>query len=272
MENIDSRELAWKVRRHVVDMAHNARASHIGGALSCADILAVLYSDIVRVNPLEPEWPERDRVVLSKGHNGMALYATLAECGFFPIDELKKYGQNGSKYSCHVSHKGVVGVELSTGSLGHGVCVACGMALAAKLTGKQYRVFAIVGDGECNEGSIWEMALLAHQYRLDNFTVIVDRNHMQAMGRCEDVMDMEPFAIKWNAFGWHVVEVADGHDHCQLKETLSDISVDRPRVIICNTIKGKGVSFMENQLLWHYRDPQGEFYDKAVCEIEAQKQ
>lgn len=263
-----SEELAKKIRKHSVDMVHSAKASHIGGALSCADILAVLYADVLSYKADNPNWEERDRFILSKGHNGMALYATLAECGFFPVDELKKYGVNGSNFSCHVSHKGVPGVELSTGSLGHGAGVACGMALDAKIKGKEYGVYTLVGDGECDEGSIWEIALFASQYKLDNFTIIVDRNHMQAMGKCCDVMCTEPFKEKWQSFGWYVVEVQDGNNHSQLRKAFTQHCTGKPRVIICNTIKGKGVSFMENALLWHYRDPQGEFYEEAIRELE----
>lgn len=263
-----SEELAWKIRRHAVDMVHNAHASHIGGILSSADIVAVLYADIAHYDATNPEWEERDRIILSKGHNGVAIYAALAECGFFSIDELEKYGQNGSPFSCHVSHKKVPGVEISTGSLGHGVCVACGMALDAKRKNKKHSVYAIVGDGECNEGSVWETVMFAAQNKLDNFTVIIDRNNMQAMGFCKDILDMDPMAEKWRVFGWHAIDVIDGSDHDLLRAAFREDSQGKPKVIIAHTVKGKGVSFMENELLWHYRDPQGEFYDNAVKEIE----
>lgn len=249
-------------------MVHSARASHIGGVLSCADVVAVLYSDVARYDARNPEWEERDRIILSKGHNGVAIYAALAECGFFPLSELKTYGKNGSRFSCHVSHKNVPGVEISTGSLGHGVCVACGIALNGKLKGKSYKVYSIVGDGECNEGSVWETVMLAVQNKLDNFTIIVDRNNMQAMGFCRDIINMEPLEDKFKAFGCHVIDVKDGSDHDLLRAAFSECSEGRPKVIISRTVKGYGVSFMENQLLWHYRDPQGEFYDNAVKEID----
>lgn len=268
---MNSEELAWKIRRHVIEMTHEARASHVGGALSAADIIAVLYADVLKYDIRDPEWAERDRVILSKGHNGSAMYAALAECGFFPVDMLHNYGKNGSNFSCHISHKNVPGVEISSGSLGHGVCVACGMALNGKIRNKPYRVYSIVGDGECNEGAVWEMALLASKYKLDNYTVIVDRNRMQGMGYCQDVLNTEPFADKWKAFGWHVVEVADGNQHEQLKRAFKDVHKDKPRVIIAHTIKGCGISFMENQLLWHYRDPQGEDYENAVKELEEKR-
>lgn len=268
---MESKELAWRIRRHAIDMVHTAHASHIGGVLSCADVVAVLYADIARYDCRDPKWPGRDRIILSKGHNGVAIYAALAECGFFPVEQLSTYGQNGSVFSCHVSHKNVPGVEFSTGSLGHGVCVACGMALDAKWKGRDNRVFAIVGDGECNEGSVWETVMLAAQKRLDNFTVIVDRNRMQAMGFSKDILDMDPLADKWRAFGWHAVEVADGSDHDALRAAFREDSGGKPKVILANTVKGHGVSFMENNLLWHYRDPQGAFYEDAVKELEANR-
>ncbi len=263
-----SEELARKIRIHSIEMVHKAHASHIGGALSVADAIAVLYADVAKYNPKDPKWEGRDRIILSKGHNGVAIYSALAECGFFPVEELEKYGENGSPFSCHVSHKEVPGVEISTGSLGHGVCVACGMALDAKLKGRTNRVYAFVGDGECNEGSVWETAMLAAHHKLDNFTVIVDRNNMQAMGDCKDIINMNPFGEKWKAFGWHVCEVQDGNNHEMLKHAYDESSYGKPKVIIANTIKGKGVSFMENNILWHYRDPQGDFFEQAIKELQ----
>lgn len=265
---MNSEELAWKIRRHAIDMVHSAHASHIGGVLSSADIVAVLYADIAKFDVSNPDWENRDRIVLSKGHSGVVVYSALAECGFFSVSELDTYGQNGSKFSCHVLHKGVPGVEVSTGSLGHGVCMACGMALNGKLKNKEYRVYAIVGDGECNEGSLWETVMFAAHNKLDNFTIVVDRNRMQAMGFCDDIINMEPISERWEAFGWHVIDVNDGNDHEMLRQAFNEESQGKPKVIICRTIKGKGVSFMENQLLWHYRDPQGEYYYQAVKEIE----
>lgn len=266
-----SEALAWKIRRHAIDMVHSSHASHIAAALSAADIIAVLYTDILHVDPKNPNMPDRDRFVMSKGHAGVAVYAALAECGFFPVDELSLYYTDGSVYSGHVSHKGVPGVEFSTGSLGHGIAAACGMALAARNAAQPYHVYALVGDGECNEGVVWETALTAGQYALDNFTVIVDRNGMQAMGRCEELMRMEPMADKWRSFGWEVVDIADGNNHNQLRQAFAAPAHGRPKCIIARTVKGKGVSFMENNLLWHYRDPQGEFYDRAIAELEEQE-
>lgn len=265
-----STELAWKIRCHAIEMVHHAHASHIGGILSVADIVAVLYNDVAHINLQNPKDSKRDRVILSKGHNGVALYAALAELGAFPISELQKYGDNGCQFSCHVSHKNVPGVELSTGSLGHGVGVACGMALHAKQRSKQYHVYAIAGDGECNEGSVWEMAMLASSKKLNNLTIIVDCNGMQAMGNCQDIINMEPLEEKWKSFGWKV-ESIDGHDHVALRNAFETPSEGKPKVILAHTTKGKGVSFMENELCWHYRDPQGEFYDRAITELEGQK-
>lgn len=262
-----SEELAKKIRIHAIKMVHHAHASHIGGILSCADIVAVLYNEIANIYPKDPKNKNRDRIILSKGHNGVAIYAALAECGFFDKEILKTYGDNGGCFSCHISHKNVPGVEISTGSLGQGVGVACGMALNGIIKKKEYKVYSVVGDGECDEGSVWEMAAFAAHNKLDNFTVIVDRNHMQAMGWCSNVLDMDPFQEKWKAFGWHVVNVVDGNDHQQLREAFRNYSKGKPRVIIANTIKGKGVSFMENQLLWHYRDPQGQAYLDALKEL-----
>ena len=265
---ITSEELAWRIRRHAVDMVHHAHASHIGGILSVADVVAVMYHDILHYDPASPQAPDRDRVILSKGHNGVALYAALAESGFFPVSDLAQYGDDGCRFSCHVSHKGVPGVELSTGSLGHGLGVGCGMALHAKRRKLSYRTFVIMGDGECNEGSVWEAVMLAAQEQLESLTVIVDCNGMQAMGRCVSILNMQPMAEKWRSFGWHTVDV-DGHDHDALRTAFAKRGEKRPTVILAKTVKGKGVSFMENALLWHYRDPQGEFYDRAVAELEA---
>lgn len=268
MSKLRSEELAYEIRKNAIKMVNHAHASHLGGILSCADLVAVLYSEVANVNPKNPKDPTRDRIVLSKGHNGAAIYVALAKLGFFDEELLKTYGDNGGMFSCHISHKEVPGVEFSTGSLGQGVCVACGMAVAAKRKHETHKVYAIVGDGECNEGSVWEMALLAAQQKLDNFTVIVDRNYQQAMGRIEEVINTEPFAEKWTAFGWHVVDVKDGNNHDKLRAAFAEDSKGKPKVIIARTVKGKGVSFMEDKLLWHYRDPQGADFENALKEVE----
>lgn len=263
-----SEELAYEIRENAIKMVNHAHASHLGGILSCADAIAVLYAEVAHINPKNPKDPKRDRIVLSKGHNGAAVYVALAKMGFFDEELLKTYGDNGGMFSCHISHKEVPGVEVSTGSLGQGVCMACGFAIAAKRKKEAHKIYAIVGDGECDEGSVWEMALLAAQEKLDNFTVIIDRNYQQAMGRIEEVINTEPFADKWKAFGWTVVDVEDGNNHEQLRKAFEVDSNGKPKVIIARTIKGKGVSFMEDNLLWHYRDPQGEDYENALKEVE----
>ncbi len=262
-----SLELASRIRLHGVNMVSHAHASHIGGILSVTDIIAVLYADILNISKDEPKMDGRDRFILSKGHAGVALYAALAESGFFPVDELNTYGDDGGVFSCHISHNYVPGVEISTGSLGQGCCVACGMALHAKRRNRRYNVFTVIGDGECNEGSVWEMAAFAAQQKLDNFMVIIDKNNMQAMGFCKDIINMEPLGERWNDFGWHVVDVPDGHNHEMLRKAFSTSCEGKPVVVIANTVKGKGISFMESELLWHYRDPQGEFYEKAIGEL-----
>lgn len=274
VDTTDPRVLAWLIRRHGLEMTHLSRGSHIGAIFSLAEIMAVLYSRVLRVRPDEPDWPERDRFILSKGHAGAAVYAALAERGFFPVEELKTHYEDGSRLSGHVSHKGVPGVEFSTGSLGHGLAVAAGMALGAKLDGQAWRAFVVLGDGECDEGSVWEAALQAHQFRLDNLVAVIDHNRMQSLDFCENTLALEPFAEKWRAFGWNALEV-DGHDVDKLESAFhwaeERRGEGRPTVIIADTVKGKGVSFMENDILWHYRTPQGEEYDAALKELEAQR-
>jgi transketolase len=249
-------------------MTGRANASHVGSALSAADIMAALYGRALRYDPKRPEWPERDRFIMSKGHACTALYATLAESGFFPVAALETFYQNGSPLAGHVMHKDNPGVELSTGSLGHGLPVALGMAIAAKRDGHSSRVFCLLSDGECDEGSVWESALFAPQHNLDNLIVIVDYNGIQSLGMVKDVIDLHPLAEKWRAFRWAVREV-DGHDMAALEEafTQTPFEAGRPSCIIARTIKGKGVSYMENKLLWHYRAPLGEDLTKALAEL-----
>ena len=270
----DPRVLAWLIRRHGLEMTHLSRGSHIGAIFSVAEIMAVLYTGVMNVNPAEPAMPDRDRLILSKGHAGAAVYAALAERGFFPVEELKTHYANGSRLSGHVSHKGVPGVEFSTGSLGHGLAVGAGMALGAKMDRAPWRTYVILGDGECDEGSVWEAALQAHQYQLDNLIAVVDHNRMQSLDFCEKTIALEPFADKWRDFGWQV-QVVDGHDVAALQAAFAraknNLGGGKPSVIIAETTKGKGVSFMENDILWHYRTPQGEEYEAALKELEAQR-
>ena len=266
-----AQELAKKVRIHALKMANSGGGSHIGSALSIADILAVLYTEILHLDPKDPTLGQRDRFVLSKGHAGAALYATLAETGFFPVSKLATHYQDGSDLCGHVSHKGIPGVEVSTGSLGHGLSLATGMALAAKIDQRKHRIFTLLSDGECDEGSTWEAVLFAAHHHLDNLIAIIDYNKIQSLDTVADTLALEPFADKWRSFGWQVREV-DGHSHQQLQSGLSSIPLEPgyPSVIICHTVKGKGVSFMENTVLWHYRIPKGDEYVTALKELEDQ--
>jgi len=250
-------------------MTHRANSSHIGSSLSTADLLAVLYGRVLRLDASQPAWPERDRFILSKGHGCAALYAILVERGFFPLEWLETYYQNGSPLAGHATHKNVPGVEVSTGSLGHGLPIATGMALAAKRDAKTYRIFCLLSDGECDEGSTWESALFAPHHRLDNLTAIVDYNKIQSFGRVKEVIDLEPLGEKWRTFGWAVREI-DGHDLSAAEDALSRLPFEagRPSCIVAHTIKGKGVSFMEDKLLWHYRSPRAEELEMALAELE----
>jgi transketolase len=268
-EDITTAELAKRLRKHVIIMTGRANSSHIGSCLSIADILAVLYGKELRFDAKRPDWPDRDRLILSKGHGCAILYAVLAECGFFPQDWLESYYLNGTRLAGHATHKGTPGVEMSTGSLGHGLPVGCGMALAGKRDRKSHRVFVVLSDGECDEGSNWEAALFAPHHKLDNLTVIVDYNKIQSLGRVKEVIDLDPLADKWRAFGWGVVEL-DGHDHAALLEAFARVPFvpDRPSCIVAHTVKGKGVSFMEDKLLWHYTAPKGDELPKALAEVE----
>jgi len=261
------KNLATRVRAHVLNMTHRARSSHVGGCLSIADLLAVLYGGILRVEPSRPDWPDRDRFIVSKGHAAAAVYAVLAEKGFFPMEWLDTYCLDGSHLWGHVTY-GVPGVEASTGSLGHGLSIGCGMALAGKRDKKPYRVFILLSDGECDEGSTWEASLFAPHHHLDNITAIIDYNKLQSFGKVREVLDLEPLASKWQSSGWIVREI-DGHDFGQIEKTLSGIPFEpeRPSCIIAHTIKGKGVSFMENQLAWHYLPVNDEQLRRALVEL-----
>jgi len=233
------------------------------------ELLAVLYAKVLRVRPEQPTWPDRDRFILSKGHGCAAYYAVLAETGFFPLAWLDTFYQNGSRLAGHATHNGVPGIEISTGSLGHGLSVATGMALAGKQDAQLWRVFCLLSDGECDEGSNWEPILFAPQHHLDNLIAIVDYNKIQSLGTVKEVMNLEPFVDKWRAFGWAVREI-DGHNLGEVEATLTCLPFEpgRPSCIIAHTVKGKGVSFMENKLLWHYRTPQGKEYEAALAELD----
>ncbi|HWC90600.1 MAG TPA: transketolase [Pirellulales bacterium] len=266
----DLRALARRIRLHVLRMVHAANASHVGSCFSMADLLAVLYGAVLRIDPARPNWEDRDRLVVSKGHAAAAVYATLAERGFFPVEWLDTYCQNGSRLAGHISHHGVPGVEVSSGSLGHGLSIACGMALAGRCDERPYRVFALLSDGELDVGSNWESILFAPHHGLDHLTAIVDYNKIQSFGTVGEVLNLEPLADKWRACGWSVREI-DGHDYRQILASLGQLPAEagRPTVVIAHTIKGRGVGFMENQLEWHYRSPSVEQLAAACREIEA---
>ena len=270
----DPKTLAWLIRRNGLEMTHISRGSHIGSVFSVAEIIAVLYSSVLNVDPKEPKKPDRDRLILSKGHAGSAVYAALAETGFFPVEQLKTHYANGSILSGHVSHKGVPGVEVSTGALGHGLGIGAGMALGAKMDGARWRTYVVLGDGECDEGSVWEAALQAAQYKLDRLIAVVDYNHIQTLTTVDETLRLEPFEQKWKDFGWNA-ESVDGHDTDALIAAFGRAKENagsrKPYVILAHTVKGKGVSFMENNILWHYRTPQGEEYEAALRELEEQR-
>ena len=258
---------ANKVRNHVVDMTSRGNSSHVGSALSIVDILSVLYCEIMNYDAKNPYLKERDRFILSKGHAGAAVYATLAEAGFFDSSELLNHYQNGSKFSGHVSHKGIPGVEISTGSLGHGLGIGVGMAFQCKRKNINNRVFVLLSDGELDEGSNWEAFLFASHHKLSNLIAIIDYNKLQSLTSVKETINLEPLKEKFIAFGCNVLEV-DGHNHLELIKAFKKAKESKvPSIIICHTIKGKGISFMENSVLWHYRSPQGEEYKKAKAEL-----
>jgi len=265
---INSKDLAKRIRIHALNMTSLGGSSHIGSVLSMVDILAVLFGKFMKINPKMSDDPKRDRFILSKGHAGAGIYATLAELGFISKDLLKEHYQNGSLLSGHVSHKGINGIDVSTGSLGHGISIGAGMALGQKKLNYKAKTFVIISDGECDEGSIWEAILFAGHHKLNNLVVIIDYNKIQSMAPTKDVLDLEPFADKWLSFNWEVIEI-DGHDHNQLFDSFEKTNdTDKPIVIIAHTVKGKGVSFMENTVLWHYRTARGDELKAALREVE----
>ncbi|HXM56896.1 MAG TPA: transketolase [Candidatus Dormibacteraeota bacterium] len=262
-------ERALAIRRHVLAMAASPEGTHAGGSLSCADILAVLFFAVLRIDPDEPRWPDRDHFVLSKGHAGAALYAALAERGLLPVEELATYARSGSRLAGHPL-RSVPGVEFPTGSLGHGLGLGVGLALGARHDGRPSRTFVLLGDGELQEGSVWEAAMAAPHLGLDRLTAIVDRNGWQISGRTEECLAMEPLADRWRAFGWHAVEV-DGHDLETLRDALSASPVEprRPTALIARTTKGRGVRFLEDRKKSHYVKLSPELHRRALATLAA---
>ena len=260
-------QLAAQFRAKAIEMSHAAEAAHLGSALSCIDMVAVLYHSVLRLDPKQPKWEARDRFILSKGHAATALYAALAYKGFISEADLKTYGKVGSLLEEHPTPK-LPGVEAATGSLGHGLPCGCGMALASRIKGQNYRSFVLMSDGECNEGSVWEAALFAAANRLGSLCAFVDFNKWQATGRSKEVLALDPLVDKFRSFGWLVHEI-DGHDHKQILAAVQGVSSAnaKPTMVVAHTVKGKGVSFMEDDNNWHYRIPTVEEVGKAQLEL-----
>ena len=258
-------EKALRIRQLIVEMVYRAGSGHPGGSLSAVEIVTALYFHVMRIRPKEPRWEGRDRFILSKGHACPVLYAALALRGFFPIRELYTLRKINSILQGHPDMKKTPGVDMTSGSLGHGLSVGVGMALAAKLDNRSYRVYVLLGDGELQEGLVWEAAMAAAHYKLDNLTAIVDYNGLQVDGRVSDIMEVAPVAEKWRSFGWRVIEI-DGHDFYQILESLEVAKKNKncPLVIVARTVKGKGVSFMENVVDWHGKAPTEEEYRLAM--------
>ena len=262
------KSISTKIRKDIVDIVYNAQSGHPGGSLSCADILTVLYFKQMRIREKEPNWEERDRFVLSKGHCSPALYATLARRGFFPLEDLKKFRKTESYLEGHPNMNYVKGVDMSTGSLGQGISVACGMALAGKIDKKDYRVYSLIGDGEIEEGQVWEALMSAAHYKLDNLTIFLDNNGLQIDGEIDKVMSPNPIDEKFRAFGLHVINI-DGNDIEKIDNAINEAREikGKPTVIIAKTVKGKGVSFMENQVGWHGKAPNEEQREIAINDL-----
>jgi transketolase len=258
---------ARALRKHIIEMTTAAQSGHPTTALSSTDILTALYFEVMRHDPKNPGWPDRDRLVLSKGHGCPALYAALAESGYFPFDDLKRLRQIDSHLQGHCDREKTPGVEASTGCLGQGLSMAVGMALAAKLDRRAYHVYAILGDGECEEGQVWEAAMSAAHYKLDNLTVIVDRNYLDMDGNTEETMALDPLSAKWRAFRWHALDI-DGHSLDELVPALRTRMPDKPVAIIAKTVKGKGVSFLENKATFHGKPVTLEDFTKAIGELQ----
>jgi transketolase len=264
----DLKEVARRLRRHIVTMIGRAGSGHPGGSLSAVEIATALYWRVLRHKPADPQWPDRDRFILSKGHAAPLLYAVLAECGYIPVGELDTLRQIGSRLQGHGDCCATPGVEMSSGSLGQGLSFGVGAALAGRLDKKDYRVYVLLSDGECDEGQTWEAAMAAAHYKLDNLTAIVDKNEIQLSGFTKDIMSLEPLPAKWDAFGWRASEV-DGNDIDEVLAALEDAKKvkGQPAAIIAHTVKGKGVSFMENNVDFHGKAPNAEQLEKALKEL-----
>ncbi|MBM3142967.1 MAG: transketolase [Chloroflexi bacterium] len=261
-------KMARQLRRHVITMTATAGSGHPGGSLSAADIVTALYFRVMRHDPENPRWPDRDRFILSKGHVAPILYAALAECGYFPVEELSTLRKLGSRLQGHTDRTLTPGVEMSAGSLGQGLSFGIGVALAGRLDKRDYHVYVLLGDGECEEGQVWEAAMSAPHFMVDNLTAIVDYNGLQLDGRCCEIMELQPLADKWRAFNWHVIEI-DGHDMNQVLQALKEAREikGKPTVIIAHTVKGKGVSFMENNVDFHGKAPTTQEAEIALKEL-----
>ncbi|RDI48161.1 transketolase [Aquicella lusitana] len=264
----DLKKRAKLLRWRIIETSHKAGVPHLGSCLSCIDILTALYFSELRIDPKNPLWPGRDRFILSKGHGAPALFQVLAMRGYYPESMLENYGEDGGLFAEHPpAPRELPGIEAATGSLGHGLPIGLGMALAARMHKQDYRVYALLGDGECNEGTVWEAAMLAAAQKLNNICVIIDFNKWQATDRSQEVMALDPLADKWRAFGWNAFEM-DGHDMENILDTLKHFpSENRPTAIIAHTVKGSGISFMEDNNNWHYRIPSPEDLIKAKAEL-----
>lgn len=262
------REMARRLRRHVITMTAAAGSGHPGGSLSAADIVAALYFKVMHHDPENPQWEDRDRFILSKGHSAPVLYAALAESGYFPTEHLSTLRKLGSRLQGHTDRNLTPGVEMTAGSLGMGLSFGIGVALAAMIDHRGYRTYVLLGDGECQEGQTWEAALSAAQFKLDNLTAIVDYNEMQLSGWTREIMNLDPLDKKWQAFGWHTTEI-DGHDYDQILAALQEArsTKGKPTAIIARTVKGKGVSFMENNVRFHGKAPTPEEAERALREL-----
>jgi transketolase len=264
---VESVELASRFRSRVVEMSHAANAAHLASSLSCIDLVTVLYHSVLRLDLKNPQWEDRDRFILSKGHAATALYVALSYKGFLSEDDLNSYGKAGSLLEEHPSPK-LPGVEAATGSLGHGLPIGCGLALGGRIKGQRYKTYVLMSDGECNEGSVWEAAMFAAANKLNNLCAMVDFNKWQATGRSREILMLDPLVDKWNSFGWEVHEI-DGHDHTQILNAFNSVpnSQEKPKMVIAHTVKGKGISFMQDDNNWHYRIPTEDEVTLAKAEL-----